>query len=352
MIILSLLLVYLALLALLLAPVNYAAYLLSQGRSEEALRLFLWFHRLRRFLPNWKGPLALNIAACYINLGHTLEAMPYIETAIAELGRRNMTVHLALAKAYQGILLTRKGEFERAEQVFAELFASRLPPRFVPHIEQYAAGCYLNIGRFAEAEAALQRALEGVKPGSDLRVTAENNLAWCRYYQGSLTEALAIHRRIISQPTRVPWVQSYVLGDYLSLLAEAGEIEEAQKVEGRLLPILATLPDHAQAAVCRGTARLALRKDDLDKARDFAERASPLDLNPNGQAITLLIQAEVFAARRNTHRALTLCEEVQRLNCLDFYKQRAQALCDRLTLPLTSLKPLLDSPAVTQQTTG
>ena len=116
---------------------------------------------------------------------------------------------------------------------------------------------------------------------------------------------------------------------------------EAQDVAAQIAPDLNKMDAFRQGAALRALAELALKQGDLDRARDLAQRSATLGINPNAHANTLLIQAQVFAARHNTHRALTLCRDILETRSVRFYKQRAQELIDRLEAPDT----LANSPA-------
>ena len=121
------------------------------------------------------------------------------------------------------------------------------------------------------------------------------------------------------------------------MLTEAGDLTEAQTVAAELASQLNTMDPFRQGTALRCLAELAVKQGEWDRARDYAQRSAMLGLNPNAHANTLLIQAEVFAARHNAHRAITLCQDVLETQAVSFYHQRAQKLLDRLQPPLNTL---------------
>ncbi len=327
----SILVLELAIFAVFFLPAWYGAYLFHHDKAEQALAWFRWWYRLSRLIRTWRGMAAMNMSACHIALGDLAAALPYTEEAIRETTRFRENSYHALALAQEGMILARLGESEKAQQRMDEAFASPLPRRYRPWIEQYAAVVHLNAGRFEEAERLMQGLLAAKKTRPDLRVTAECAISTCHYFRGDTAAALETARRAAALPTRRAWVHAYALGECLLYLAESGETEAARKIEAELRPLLPNLPPQVRASILRAAGQLALRTNDLDKARACAEQAVALDPNPNAQAAALLIEAEVFAARHNRHRAQTLCEDVLRLEPLDFYRQRAHALQNRLS---------------------
>lgn len=305
-----------------------------QGRYEKAQKWFLWCYRVSRILKSWRGTAALNVCACHLAQGDYVSAMPFAEEAVAELENRNVGYYLAVARAYLGLNLCRFGEFDKARPHFeAALAEKRLPARYRHWVEIYAANLFAGQGRFDRAVELLQQALAVQRLDPEMRVLAETLLAGCDYHQGRLPEALDRVRKASAETFRTPWIHAAALSDYMLYLAESGQTKEAQEVEARLIPYAPRSPEIVQGGIYLAIATLALRNEDLDRARDYAERAYPLDRDPNAQAAALLVQAEVFAARHNGNRAQALCNEALRLNTIPFYRDRAEGLMTRMADP-------------------
>ncbi len=186
----------------------------------------------------------------------------------------------------------------------------------------------MNRRRMEEAERLLRETLKQITPAGEFYISVECTLSACLYFQERPDEALDILHRIAQELSGRIERQANILSNYLVCLVESGDLTGAQEVESKLQSYLPRLADSPilQGRVYGALARLALRKGELDQARDYAERAYPMDDDPDHQASALTIQAEVFAARHNLHRARQLCEEVLRLNTLDFYRRRAERL--------------------------
>lgn len=321
-----LLLLEITLLIALMAPIYIGAILFKRGLYRQALPWWQWCYRLSRVIRSWRALMSINMGACLEALGEFVQARPYLEEALRETEKGYKRRLRPVALINMAILLLREGDFDRAEQLLDEAFAARRLSRQVRTILLIdAAAVYINKGRFAEAMRLLEEGM-AVSKKPDVQAIALTNLSACHFYQGHLDEALTLIQRAAQQPARLPWVSPYVTGVYIGYLAEAGRWDEAQEMEAKLLPDVAVLPPYLQTTAFRSIARLALCLGKLDRARDYAERAYPLNPNPNAQADSLLLQAEVFAARHNAQRATQLCEEILRLNALEYHKQRAANL--------------------------
>src|SRR5438309_1044510 len=105
-----------------LGPACYGAALLRKGKAEQALPWFQWCYRCSRLLRGWRGVTAINISACYINLGDLAAALPYAAEGAAETARLRQPKFHALARAQEGMILARLGESTQAQKVIAEVF--------------------------------------------------------------------------------------------------------------------------------------------------------------------------------------------------------------------------------------
>ncbi len=312
----------------LVAPLVAGNRLLRRGQYAPALKWFLLCRRLGRIMPRRRSMLALKLCACYIGLGDFDAALTYAEEAVCEVEKRNHGQGVrSLATAYLGIVLTRLGQFDRADALLTSALATpRLRPRLREMVSLCAASVQINRGRFAEATVLLETTLATARENGDNRAAAEYSLSLCRYYEGDLAGALPLARSACERPNTQVWLQTVALSCCLTYLSEMGETGQAQEVAARLMPLLPAAPPHVRASGLRAIAQQALQIGDLDRARSYAEQAYPLDPNPNAHAGALLIQAEVFAARQNRNRAEALCEEILRLPAIEFYKRRARSL--------------------------
>jgi tetratricopeptide (TPR) repeat protein len=317
---------------LLLVPVLIGALHLRRHRYARALPWFRYAYALSRFIRSWRGVMALNLCACHVGLGDYAAALSYAEEAVRETDRLRQRRNALQARGYLGIVLTRLGEYARAEQLFNEaLNGPRLRPRLRTEIESCAATTYVHLGRLEEAARLLEKVISEAPSGSDMQIVSEVNLSSCLYFSGKPAEALKMARHAARKKGRVPWIHDFAQAACMLYLTELGEIAEAQTLQSQLLQHVPDQTPHIQGFVFRATASLALRYGDLDRARDYAERAYGLDPNPNAQAAALLLQAEVFAAHQNSSRASALCAEILRLNPMEFYERRAEDLQHRLS---------------------
>ena len=321
-----------------LGPVYIGIALFQRERYPAALCCFRWLYTLAPVLPQWRGPAANYLAACYTQMGEYELARTYAEEAVRENGKRDYRRFLLSSQMYLGVLMSRQGEYAQAEQLFDEALAA--PPTQLTlrrWVEIHAANTFIMRGRQEDAERLLGGVLGGKGLGPDLQAAARCILGICCYHRNDLPGALNNVRQALTIPNIPGWVRVMALIGTLSYLAEMGDVEEGRRIAAELQPLLPVEPTHLQQRALLAIARLALAGGDLDRARDYADRAARLDANPNGQAIALLIQAEIFAARHNSHRTLTLCDVVLKSNTVDFYKAKAEALRQRVLNPAPQL---------------
>jgi tetratricopeptide (TPR) repeat protein len=335
-------------------PTYLGLLLYRRERYRAALRCFRWLYALTPVVRTWRGPAASFLAATYTSLEEYEPAHVYAEEAVRENTRRRYRRFLLSSQLQLAVLLSIEGEYERSERIFDEILSG--PSALVASrrwAEIYAANTYLMRGRMEDAERLLNEALADKKLKPDMQSTAYYVLSGAAYYKNDLPTALEHAQRARQFGTTTARMRVTALSSVLLYLAEMGNVEEGKKVEAELLPQLPIKPARVQQAALRAVARLALATGDLDRARDYAERAERADLNPNGRAAALLIQAEVFAARHNAHRAVRLCETVIESNAIDFHKARAEVLRQSLLEPVTRPVAVTASPTlpITQETT-
>src|SRR5579871_4476860 len=317
-------------------PIYLGILLYRRERYRAALRCFRWLYALTPLIRTWRGPAACYLAAAYTHLEEYEPARMYAEEAICENRRRKYRKFLLSSQLHMGVLLSLEGDYEQAERLFDEALADSTAPAALRRwVEVHAANTYLMRGRLEDAEQLLQNVLADKRPKSEMQATAHCMLGISSYYKHDLPAALVCAQRALKIAATPAWARLMALSDTLLYLAEGNNVEEGKKVEAELLPMLPAKPARLQQRALRSIARLALAAGDLDRARDYAERAERADLNPNGRASALLIQAEVFAARHNAHRAVRLCEAVLESNAIDFYRARARALQQQLLEPVT-----------------
>ena len=315
--------------------------LLRNNRPKQALFWARFPLAVSRVLPTWRCVANINMAACYLTIGDYVAALPYAEKAVAHYedahAPRYRSVK-ALASAYLGIALLRGGQIERAEKLLdAALNLGTLRPAYRDMTESAAAGVYIQRGRLTEAKRLLESLLARPKVNPDIRLNSELLLAGCLSFQEDYPAALAILRKAKQQKTKLDWLSALADALLTNCLTEAEEFREAQELEAPLLLEAPEMPSHIQAAILRASANLALKTDRLDRAREQAERAAALDPTPNAQAGSMLTQAEVFAARQNAQRAMSLTDAILRSDAIDFYKNRARALQARIAAPVVPM---------------
>ena len=331
----------LGLLAGVVGPMQYGSHLVRAGRYQQALPILRAYYAASRALPRWRGPLAGFLCACYVGMGEFGLARPFAEEAVRENEKRGFAQHLAAARANLGVILIRQGEFAQATLLLDQTLSKPIHDRLRPTVELYAANAYINLDRLAEAEKLLETALKTAKPNSDIAIVALTNLCLCRIYQNRPEEALVLAQSAAKPKAPSPPIRFTVQTLLLLALVETDRLAEAQEVAAQLASQLNAMDPFRRSSALRALAELAVKQGELDRARDYAQRSATLGLNPNAHANMLLIQAEVFAARHNTHRAVTLCRDILDTEAVSFYRQRAQQLIDRLQPPNT----LANSPA-------
>jgi tetratricopeptide (TPR) repeat protein len=315
-------------------PIYLGLYLLHRERYRSALRCFRWLYGLTPVLRNWRGPAASYLAACYARMDQNDLARTYAEEAIRENKRRNYRKFLLSSQMHMGVLMSLEGEYEQAERLFDEALAEAPGSSELRRwAEIHAANTYLMRGRLDDAERLLHEVNADKRANAELQAAAHCIQGICHYYRSDLPAALDCAQQTRNISKTPSWVRVAALSDMLLYRAEMGDIAGGKQVEAELMPLLPLKPARLEQRAVRAVACLALVAGDLDRARDYAERAERLDPNPNGQAAALLIQAEVFAARHNAHRAVRLCETVLESNTIDFYKAKAGALRRSLLEP-------------------
>ncbi len=319
-----------ALLAGIVGPMHYGASMIRTGQFGRALPVLRAYYAASRLMPRWRGPLAGFMCACYVGMGEFALAQPFAEEAVRENTKYGYAQHLASARAHLGIILVQQGEFERAGPLVEQTLSDPIPARLRPTVELFAANGFLNLDRLDAAEKLIQNVLMSAKPGSDVHIVALANLSQCRLYQGRAAEALEVARRAAQSKAPNSNIRAAVQRGLLVCLTEMNLLDEAQALAAHIAPELKNMDTFRQGAALRALAELALKQDDLDRARDYAQRSATLGVNPNAQANTLLILARVFDARQNAHRAVTLCRDILETRCVTYFKQRAQEIIDRL----------------------
>ena len=318
-------------------PMQYGSHLIRAGRFRQALPILRAYHAASRALPRWRGPTAGYVCACYVGLGEFALARPFAEIAVRENEKQGFAPHLAAARAHLGIILVRQGDFAEAGILLDQTLSSPIPKRLRPTVELFAANACINLDRLAQAEKLLESTLQAAKPNSDIAIVALANLSHCRLYQNRIDDALELARQAaIPKAPSLP-IRFAVQSQLLVMLIESDKLAEAQEVAARLASQLNDMDPFRRGTALRALAELAVKQGEWDRARDYAQRSAALGLNPNAHANTLLIQAEVFAARHNAHRAITLCQDVLETQAVSFYHQRAQKLLDRLQPPPNTL---------------
>ncbi|GEM_PF-3512069 len=315
----------------LLGPASVGHLLFRRGEYEAAATWFRRAYTMSRIAPKRRVAMMCNLCACYVHLGDYAQAQPYAEDAIREAEKRDQHHTLAIAQLYYGVILIRLGDFDRALTTLTGVLSEIAPNSSMrPLAELYHASALLNNGRLEDAVKSAEALRQSPKIDPDIRILADYTLAECLYFAGKTPEALVVIKKAVESKPKAGWILPLLRGEHLLFLVETGRMMEAKEAEPKLMGILAKQTPSIQSAILRASALFALRSGDLDRARQRAGEACALDPNPNAQAAALLIQAEIFRTRHNTHRTQTLCEDIMQLNALAFYKNRAQALLDNL----------------------
>ena len=321
---------------------------LRRYQPDKALPWLKMSRGVSRVLPSWRGFNAVYMAAYHLQKGEYGEALVHAEVGVKETSKSgHRELMRQSAKFYLGIALLRHGEFAQAEAILTELQKTRIfsSPKSQAVLEAQRGVIATNQGRFQEASTIFKKYLAEATPGSVPHVSVLCSLSLCAYYEGDLAQALDLAQQAVKKPSTLLWLDAGGRSCQMVYLVEMGELTQAQEIEAWLLSHLQELPPTTKAGAMRAIAQLALKNGDLDRARNYAEQAYPLDPNPNTHASALLIQAEVFATRKNPRRVQDICGEIQRLNALDFYKTRAQKLLQSLESPsLPSFSHLEEAP--------
>jgi tetratricopeptide (TPR) repeat protein len=314
-------------------PFGIGMALEKRHRFKQAVPWFRFSRSFSRFVrwyrsESWTGVTAWHLCHCHLNLGNYEAARRYGEEAVKVYAG---TMYLGNIQAMLGSACLRLQQYRQAQDVLERALASsHLDPRYRPMADLYLAYVNLHEVRFDEAEGHLHAALTGQDITSEYRAAALDYLSVCHFYRDRLAEALEDSRQAEEIGVTYPEMQWGAWVNRMVYLAENGQIAEARGYEAKLLPLLAQKQGHDLAALLRSLARLALRAGELDRARDYAERAYPMDADPDSQASALLLQAEVFAARHNAPRAEALCAEILRLDTIDYFRRRVAELRQRL----------------------
>ncbi len=318
----------------LLGPASLGHLLFRRGEYEAAA---VWFRRaysFSRISPMRRVGMMCNLCACYVHLGDYAQAQPYAEQAIRESEQRGQQYLNSIARLYYGVILIRLGDFPRALTIMTDVLTEiGTNSSMRPLAELYYASALLNSDRLEDAAKNVEALRQNPRIDPDIRVLADYTLAECLYFSGKTHDALAVLKKALEGKPKSPWITPLLRGEHLLFVVETGRIMEAKEAEPKLIGILAKQTPSIQSSILRASGLLALRSGDLDRARQRAGEACALDPNPNAQAAALLIQAEVFLERHNTHRAQSLCEDILDLNALSFYKNRARNLLSRIENP-------------------
>jgi tetratricopeptide (TPR) repeat protein len=325
-----------------LLPVYYGALLLKRGQYRRAMPFCKWSYTLSKIIPTWKPASAFNLCACHFSAGDYDTALHLAELSAREAQRFRSSHIEALAQSVQAILITRTGDSGRAVALMEAALETSLPSHFRPFIALNAGAGYLSLGNADKAEMLLREAATDRRTHPEIAPLADCNLMFCLYYQGRLEEALILALETAKPKRYAGDLRTQILislqSGQIIILAVAGKIAEAQEIERQMLRNLPLDEPHLLSAPYRAIAELALQNGDLDRARHYAEMAYPLDPRPMAQAQSLLIQAEVFAARKNARRAADLCAEALRHADTTYVQQRSARLTGA-TPSATSLSP-------------
>ncbi len=186
---------------------NIAVLETEAGTFAEAVRIFRQILAVLEPAEGDDSPkvldVVLNLATALDSAGESAEALPYFERVVA--GRRRIygTQHPALAEALviTSLRLSRAGRSSEALAALAEARAIYEPldhPE-LGSVENYTGLALADLGRFAEAERAFERA--GARFARDggargvLAVTTLSNEAYAVSEQGRVAEAEAMFER-------------------------------------------------------------------------------------------------------------------------------------------------------------
>ncbi len=317
----------------------YAAFarahrLLHDGQVESALTAYGTFHRISRVVTAWRAPTAACIGYCYLLSGDPYEAIRRLDEAMEEAPTRMNGDWPPIMKTYKAMALSTLGDYMEAEQLFTEVEQIRgLKPKLRQAVVAQRAANQVGLGRYAEAELAFNEVLKGeMEP--NLRAWCQTVLAVSRMYRGNLTDAKATTMEALSRlQTLKPHTQVRVLNGAAPVLLACGEVEAASRLEPQLAVFLKSDNLVTRSLAQMALAEIALSRSDLERARRFAEEAVAEIPFAGVMARALLVQAEVFRALKNRHRAMALCQNVIASNASAYHVNRARTLLAEMERP-------------------
>jgi hypothetical protein len=119
------------------------------------------------------------------------------------------------------------------------LAKSDLPDRSRAELLASLAEIEERLGHHSAAENAAREALQLAEPGAEARWVALANLAWSALGHNELDEAVGLGRRCAEEAAASPTLSEtsriWALGNYASILSEAGRFDEARTVYRRFI---------------------------------------------------------------------------------------------------------------------
>ncbi len=183
----------------------------------------------------------LQMGICHVNLAEYEEARRHLES-VSSAGHRPVVAF------YRGLCELREGRAESALAHLEEALAAGPAVEDLGRVLLYLATCLKELGRFAEAIAPLQRAIE-LEPAE---LAHRNLLGYCLYRLGCHAEAAACFERAVALAPRsaIDWSN---LG---ANLRELGRLDEGEAAYLRALVL-----DPGLGLAIDGLARLRALRD-------------------------------------------------------------------------------------------
>ncbi|MEO8198040.1 MAG: tetratricopeptide repeat protein, partial [Thermoanaerobaculia bacterium] len=267
---------------------NIAVLQTEAGTFDEAARIFRQILAVLEPAEGGDSPkvldVTLNLATALDSAGESAEALPLFERVVA--GRRRIygAQHPALA---EGLVITslRLSRAGRSDEALAALAEARAIYQALDHpelasVENYTGLALADLGRFAEAEYAFERAAARfAKDGggrSALAVTALSNEAYAVSEQGRLEEAEAMFARAAAELRSLGEFDNPRLlrarFNWGATLRKLGSFTEARAVLEAAMALARTKLDAGHLRLAEGEVELA-RLDLAEGGVGAADRA-------------------------------------------------------------------------------
>ena len=295
----------------------------NAGRFAEARRR-LDLARNRTGDPDLLARIEISLAYVEAETGDVADGLALCDAALRR--RRISRGTRGIARSQRGLLLMRRGQWERALRELTSAAGLVEEPILRARVALNAGNIHLQRGRVAAARDAFETAVAEAADAPEVRAKAQHNLGYTRLLAGDLVAALQLMEECAPVlATLGPVYQAAISQDRAEILLAAGMVEEGERALADAVRAYgARRLRQFQAEAELSHARTLLRIDPRRAAAVARRSAARFERRGSGtwalRARGLALIAEVSAGGRSarlSHEVDRLVPQLRRLGLAD-----------------------------------